>query len=88
MLSQLDSSLNVVKALNLETPLHKLLLSQLVLERTEKHSHKVWKIRSSNQQFTRLAELHEFLEDRCKALELIKLTELSEGTYSMIKNLL
>jgi hypothetical protein len=71
-LNHLGSNSNAIKALDLEIPLHTVLWSQLVLERMDEHSRNEWEVRSSSQQFARLAELCEFLENRCKALELIK----------------
>jgi hypothetical protein len=42
--------------------------------------------KTSSQQFARLAELSEFLENRCKALELNKSTQLSKCTSSVNKH--
>jgi hypothetical protein len=86
LLNQLGSNLNAIEALDLETPLHEVLLSQLVLERIDEHSRKEWEVRTSSQQFARLAELCEFLENRCRALELIKSTQSSKGTSSVNKH--
>jgi hypothetical protein len=87
LLNLLGSSLNAIEVLDLEPPLHKVFLSQLVLERIDEHSRKEWEVRSSSQQFTRLAELWEFLENRCKALELIKSTQSSKGISSVKEHL-
>jgi hypothetical protein len=47
LLNQLGSNLNAIEALDLETPLHEVLLSQLVLERIDEHSRKEWEDKQS-----------------------------------------
>ncbi|XP_046404409.1 uncharacterized protein LOC124169753 isoform X1 [Ischnura elegans] len=72
VLNQLVSNYNAIEALKLDTPLHEVLLSQLLLEKIDEQTCKEWEVKANNQQFPRLDELIEFLEAKCQALEVVK----------------
>jgi hypothetical protein len=70
LLNQTLSNMNAIKALDLQMPIHDLLISQMILERIDHPTRKEWELQSSSsEQILSLDDLCEFLETRCKAMD-------------------
>jgi hypothetical protein len=84
LINQLMSNLHAVEALTLETPIHEILLSHLVLEHVDTNTRREWEVISAGQEIPRLAKLCEFLEARCQALEVVNMKEPSTNNLGKV----
>jgi hypothetical protein len=71
LINQLCSNLNAVEALKIETPLHEIILSHLVLERISLNLRKQWENSSPSEVYPSLKDLIQFLEGNCQTLEIV-----------------
>ena len=71
LINHISSNLNAIQALNLKTSTHDLIMNHLSLSVLDSDTHKEWEIQTSTlPDIPSTAEVIEFLEARCKALEL------------------
>jgi hypothetical protein len=69
-ISHMSNNLEASKALNIEGPLHELLLMQSALEHLDLATRQDWETRTSFQNFSTLNELKTFVRGLCQAIEL------------------
>lgn len=84
LLSQTMSNLNAIKALDLSVPLEELLISQLILEKTEISIRREYESTLDPKAFPTLQQLYEFLETKCKSIEIVNSSRslsLNDKTY-------
>jgi hypothetical protein len=73
LINHVSSHTNALKALNLQASMHDLILNHLLLSVLDVETHKEWELRSSKLQYiASTKEIIEFLEDRCKSIELLQ----------------
>ncbi|XP_075217844.1 uncharacterized protein LOC142322650 [Lycorma delicatula] len=63
------SNFNALDVLNIQTPIHEIILSQLYIDRLDAKTKREWKLKNSTQDFPSLKDLFEFSENKCQALE-------------------
>jgi Protein of unknown function (DUF1759)/Putative peptidase (DUF1758) len=71
LINQLKGNMNAIAALQLQTPLHEILLSQLLLDKVDVASRKQWESTVTSKELPSLESLCSFVEQRCQALEVI-----------------
>jgi hypothetical protein len=71
LINQFQSNLNAIKALNLNIPLHEVLLSQILIEHVDEVTRNQWEMKAVSQGITELEAIIKFLEGKCQVLELI-----------------
>jgi hypothetical protein len=72
LINHVSSHTNALQALNLQATMHDLILNHLLLSVLDAETHNEWEIHSSRvQDLLSTKEIIEFLEDRCKAMELL-----------------
>jgi len=91
LISQFQSNLNAIKALDLSIPLHGVLLSQIVIEHMDEVNRKQWEMKAVSQGITELEAIIKFPESKCQALELIHTSQRprnnnSSGVSKLIKH--
>jgi hypothetical protein len=79
LINQLCSNLNAVEALKIETPLHEIILSHLVLERISLSLRKQWENSSPSEVYPSLKDLIQFLESNCQTLEIVASNKTAVG---------
>jgi hypothetical protein len=73
LVNHVTSNMNAIQALSLKTSTHDLILNHLLLSVLDAETHRAWELQSSAQQdFPSTTQLIQFLEARCKALELLQ----------------
>jgi hypothetical protein len=73
LINHVSSHTNALQALNLQATMHDLILNHLLLSVLGAETHKEWELHSSRvQDLPSTKEIMEFLEDRCKAMELLQ----------------
>jgi hypothetical protein len=72
LINQVNSNVNAIEALQLTTPLHEVIIGQKILDHLDAPSRKEWELASTSHGFPNLEEFIQFLEKRCRALELIQ----------------
>ncbi|PNF13605.1 hypothetical protein B7P43_G17664 [Cryptotermes secundus] len=85
LINQLCSNLNAVEALKIETPLHEIVLSHLVLERISLNLRKQWENSSSSKVYPSLKDLIKFLESNCQTLEIVSSNKTAAGSQEDLK---
>lgn len=80
LINHVSSHTNAIQALTLNASMHDLILNHLLLSVLDLETHKEWERQTSRQQdIPSTAKVIEFLEDKCKALELAQANQ-STGT--------
>jgi hypothetical protein len=78
LVSHFTSNMNAIRALSLNTPTLDLISNQLLLSVLDSETHKEWELQSAKQQeIPATEEVINFLEARCKALELLQANQPS-----------
>jgi len=71
LINQFQSNMNAIKALDLNMPLHEVLLSQILIEHVDEVTRKQWEMKAVSQGITELEAIIKFLGGKCQTLELI-----------------
>lgn len=85
LLNQALSNLNAIKALQLDVPLEELLVSQLILEKVDISIRREYESIINSKTFPTLQELCEFLETKCKSIEIVN-SNLPKPSLTNIKS--
>lgn len=81
LINHMSSHMNALNALLEDTSMHDLLLNHLVLSALDSESHREWELRTSaHTHISPITEVIEFLENKCKALELLQTNQSSSIT--------
>ena len=78
--NHVTSNLNALESLQLEMPLHEILLQQLILDKLDSSTRKEFEMQAPNDTFCELKEVTEFLEGRGQVLELMAASKATKGT--------
>jgi hypothetical protein len=82
LINHVSSHTNALQALNLQATINDLILNHLLLSVLDPETHKEWELHSSKvQDLPSTKEIMEFLEDGCKAMELLQANQVT-GTTS------
>jgi hypothetical protein len=77
LINHITSNMNAIEALSLNTTLQTLMLNQLLLSVLDPDERKAWELQTAGQEdIPSTPELITFLEQRCKALELLHASQL------------
>jgi diphosphomevalonate decarboxylase len=71
LINHASSNFNAVEALHLTTSMHSLMLTHLLLSALDPDTRKAWELQTASQEDIPTTELLTFMEQRCKALELL-----------------
>jgi hypothetical protein len=83
LINHVTSHMNALQALSLNTSRHDLILNHLLLSVLDAETHREWELRTSKfQDIFPVTELVDFLEDKCKALELLQTNQPTGTTPS------
>jgi hypothetical protein len=83
LFNYVSSNMNAIQELSLKTSTHDLILNHLLLSVLDAETHKEWELQTSTQpDIPPTAEVIEFLEARCKALELLQANQSTGMTTS------
>jgi hypothetical protein len=81
-INHVSSHTNGLQALNLQATTNELILNHLLLSPLDAETHKEWELHSSKfQELPSTKEIMKFLEERCKAMELLQANQVT-GTTS------
>jgi hypothetical protein len=72
LINQVCCNLSALEALNLETPVHELMLIELMLSKLKPADRHQWESHIVNVKSPRLNHLIEFLENKCQTIETIE----------------
>ncbi|PNF15444.1 hypothetical protein B7P43_G18117 [Cryptotermes secundus] len=86
LINQLCSNLNAAEALKIETLLHDLIPSHLVLERMSLNLRKQWENSSSSEMYPSLKDIIQFLESSCQTLEIVSSNKTAAGSQEDMKH--
>jgi hypothetical protein len=87
LINHIRSNVNAIQALTLNTPMHDLILNHLLLSGLDSETHKTWEIHASEQEdIPSTTEVLQFLENHCKALELLQTSQLTTVTTAPSKH--
>ena len=82
-INHVSSNMNAIQALALNTSMQDLILNHLLLSVLDSETHKEWELQTATQQDIPLTSaVTDFLEARCKALELLQTNQSSSTTTS------
>jgi len=82
LLNHCKSNVNAIESLNLNVPVHELIITQLCLQKIDSNTRKDWELKSNSQQPPSLAEFLHFLEQRRHALDMMNLSTPSKASQS------
>jgi len=83
LINQVASNMNAIQALALNTSMQDLKLNHLLLAVLDSETHKEWELQTATQQdIPSMSAVTDFLEARCKALELLQANQSSSSTTS------
>src|SRR5215469_9175898 len=78
LINHITSHVNALEAMALSTSIHTLMLNHLALSGLDTDTHRAWELHaSSHQELPSTAQVITFLEQRCKALELLNTSQQS-----------
>ena len=87
LINHIRSNVNALQALTLNVPMHTLILNHLLLSALDTDTHKTWEIHAAAQEdIPSTTEVIQFLENRCKALELLQTSQLTTVTTASSKH--
>jgi hypothetical protein len=80
-INHVSSNMNAIQALALNTPMQDLILNHLLLSALDSETHKEWELQTATQQdIPSTSVVTDFLEARCKALELFQANQSASST--------
>ena len=83
LINYVSSNLNAIQALQLETSMHDLIMNHLLLSVLDLDTYKEWELQTAAlPDIPSTPDVIKFLEDRCKALELLQANQ-STGTSTL-----
>jgi hypothetical protein len=83
LINHVSSNMNAIQALALNTSMQDLLLNHLLLSVLDSETHKEWELQTATQQdIPTTSAVTNFLEARCKALELLQANQSASTTTS------
>ena len=83
LINHVTSNMNAIQALALNTSMQDLMLNHLLLSVLDSETHKEWEIQTATQQdIPTMATVIDFLEARCKALEVLQANQSKSTTTS------
>ena len=83
LINHVSSNMNTIQALALNTSMQDLILNHLLLSVLDSETHKEWELQTATQQdVPTTSTVIDFLEARCKALELLQANQSTSSTTS------
>ena len=83
LINHVTSNMNAIQALALNISMQDLMLNHLLLSVLDSETHKVWELQTATQQdISTTSTVINFLEARCKALELLQANQSTSTTTS------
>jgi len=83
LINHVTSNMNAIQALALNTSMQDLMLNHFMLSVLDSETHKEWELHTATQQdIATTATIIQFLEARCKALELLQASQSTSTTTS------